>query len=108
MLMKNNHFFNMFVNILKFRLKIIVRLLFVIAGIYLIVFSNFGLIDYLNFRKQKTYLELQLKKVQSEKERMLKLVRAISGPVIDINLLELQARKVLAYARNEEKIFFWK
>jgi cell division protein FtsB len=98
----------MFVNILKFRLKIIVRFLFVMAGIYLVVFSNFGLMDYLNFQTQKTQLEFKLKKVQSEKERILKLVRAISGPVIDINLLEVQARKVLAYARNEEKIFFWK
>lgn len=105
---KNYGFLRLFFSALKFRLRVIFRSIFLIVLLYIIVFSDFGLKDYWQLRKQQNVLEAQLIKVESEKASILKRVRAISGPIIDLDLLELQVRKVLGYARNQEKIFFWK
>ncbi len=92
----------------KNRIRLIFRSVLVAFGLWVLVFANYGFVDYYRLQREKKDLVVQLKKLENEKEELLKLVRAISGPEIDIDLLEMQARKVLAYARENEQIVFWK
>ena len=96
------------INFFKFRIQIIFRMLLASFLIYFLIFANFGVRDYWHLQKQKKQLESKLINLQNEKAQLLKLVKAISGPVVDINLLEMQVRKILGYARVNEQIFFWK
>jgi len=93
---------------LKKRIRFIFRASLAALGVYVLVFANYGFKDYWQLRGQKKELEHKLNELNTEKEELLKLVRAISGPQIDVDLLEMQVRKVLAYAREGEEVFFWK
>lgn len=86
----------------------IFRSILVLLGIWVLVFANYGLVDYLKLRGQESILKNELAILKREEDQLLQVVRAISGPYIEVDLLEMQLRKVLAYSRCDEEIFFWR
>lgn len=93
---------------LKYRVRIIFRSILVLLGVWVLVFANYGFVDYFKLRAQEIVLKKELAILKCEEEQLLQVVRAISGPYIEVDLLEMQLRKVLAYSRVDEEIFFWR
>lgn len=75
---------------------------------WILIGTNFGLIDYIKFSKEISVLEKTFQLNEKERTRLLKLVKDISQDTIDSSLLEIQVKKVLAYARADEEVYFWK
>lgn len=90
------------------RLRQFFRLLILCCVVWVLGFSNYGLKDYIMFRREIAKLEKELTALEIEKEALLEQVNALSGPEIDLDKLEIQVRKILAYTRKNEKVYFWK
>lgn len=75
---------------------------------WVLIFTNYGLIDYIKLRKDFGVLQKEHEKLVKQKEELLRYVQALSGPDIDLDLLEIQVRKILVYASKDEDIYFWK
>lgn len=93
---------------LKHRIRFVFRSILILFGLWFLIFGNYGFVDYIKLNHEAKILKKELIKIEGEKENLAKLVKAISGPEIEIDLLEMQLRKVLAYGRKDEIIFFWK
>lgn len=74
---------------------------------WIIVYSNYGLIDYFSYRAEKQQLRIELEKLQKEKAELICKVNEI-GEEIDVDLLEMEVRNVLCYAREGESIYCWR
>lgn len=72
------------------------------------IFANYGFLDFYNFQKEITILNRKLTILTAQKEEFLRKIKAIRGPKIDIDTLEIQIRKLLAFARKNEKVYIWK
>lgn len=81
--------------------------LFCLLG-WFTVFANYGLIELVTWKKELRQLTLELTKLTLEKEELLKKTQALRGPEIDLDLLEIQVRKILAFAHKNELVYFWK
>jgi cell division protein FtsB len=75
---------------------------------YILIFGNYGLIDYVKYKKEIKIFKAQELELSLQKAQLLKNVQALSNEDIDIDLLELQLRKILAYCDKNETIYFWK
>jgi|GEM_PF-5503507 len=83
---------------------------FAIFGLasWIVIGTNFGLLDYIKFSREITILEKRYKVQELQRAQLLRLVRDLSEPTLDISLLEIQVRKVLSYGLIGEEIYFWK
>lgn len=105
------------------KIRILFRSILFLLLFWFIIFANYGAVDFFKFKNEIRRRESELVVLNQEKDELLKYVRALSGPEIrseetnknscqngpiDIDLLEMQARKILAYARKDEMVYFWK
>lgn len=91
----------------KFYLRRIVYFFLFLFVLWFVIFANYGVVDYFKYQHQIKTLQSEISILKTEREFLLKQVRSMSS-TIDLNLLEMQVRNVLFYARQEEEIYFWK
>jgi len=75
---------------------------------WLLIFANYGIVDYLKIRKEHIILVHKIKKLEKQQKKLLGLINLISDENLDVDLLETQVRKILAIARKNESIYYWK
>lgn len=75
---------------------------------WLLIFANYGIADFIKNRREILHLQNLLNITQNEKQALVKKVSALSGPDIDQDLLEIQAREFLPFVRCNEVVYFWK
>ena len=85
-----------------------IRTFIFIFCVWALIFTNYGLVDYIKCKSEITRLEKELEILEKEKEQLLKNVKSLSKEEIDLDMLEVQVRKILAYARKGEAVYFWK
>lgn len=93
---------------IKHRIRFLFRSTLILFGLWFLIFGNYGLHDYLRLKQDIRVVEIQLENLNAEKEELLNLVKGISSEEIEADLVEIQLRKVMAYARKNELVFFWK
>lgn len=75
---------------------------------WFLIFANYGILDCFKILSNRKHLQKDYESILIEKKDLLQKVKKLSGPDIDIDLLEIQVRSILAFARKNEKVYFLK